>query len=290
MRATFCRVVVACLLLSGSVMFAQDVRAFVQNAVNVELAKDQADHSHWLYIEVDQKPAHPVKQWVAETTNGSLKRVIAIDGRTLSPAEQRSRMNKFLSDPGTLAKQRKSDAHDDQQAAEMLEMLPKAFLWTKTGERGANTILHFKPDPQFNPPNFEAKVFAAMEGDMAVDSKQLRIASLKGKLIQNVKIFGGLLGQLDAGGTFDVERRETGDGVWQITETHVHMQGHALIFKTISEQEDDSKSEFRELPSNITMQQAQNDLLHVGQEDAAVKAPVPPSRQKSHDSARRSAR
>lgn len=279
-RWRWCRIFVICLLVSGTAVFAQDARQFVQQAVNNELAKDNADHSHWLYFEVDQKPVNPVKQWVAQTSKGSLKRVIALNGQTLSPAEQRSRMNQALTDGSVLAKQRKSDAHDDKQAAEMLQMLPHAFIWTRVGERGDETILHFKPDPNFNPPDFESKVFAAMEGDMAVDKKQLRIASLKGRLTQDVKIWGGILGQLNAGGTFDVERRETATGIWQITETHVHMQGHALIFKTISEQEDDVKSEFKELPADITLQQAKVDLLHpedVTAADKTVSAPKPAS-------------
>ena len=33
--------------------------------------------------------------------------------------------------------------------------------------------------------------------------------------------------------------------MWQITETHVHIGGHALLFKTIGEQEDEVKTEFR---------------------------------------------
>jgi hypothetical protein len=84
-------------------------------------------------------------------------------------------------------------------------------------------------------------------------------------MIQDVTILGGWLGRLYSGGTFDVERRETGAGVWQITETHVHINGHALIFKTISEQEDDVKSHFKELPASITMQQAKSDLLKAQQ-------------------------
>ena len=76
-----------------------------------------------------------------------------------------------------------------------------------------------------------------------------------------MKIFGGLLGQLDSGGTFDVERRETGEGVWQITETHVHIVGHALIFHTISEEEDDEKWDFKPLPAQVTMRQVENELL-----------------------------
>lgn len=246
---------------SAAVASAQDAKVFVEKAVQNELAKDQTDHSHWLYFEVDQKPDNPVTQWVAETAYGSLRRVLQIDGHALSPAEQQQRINQFLSDPSALAKQRKGEAHDDKEATEMLQLLPNAFIWTDKGEQGEDMILHFKPDPNFHPPDLEAKVFAAMEGDMAVDKEYMRIASLKGRMIQDVTIFGGLLGRLNAGGTFDVERRQTGGGVWQITETHVHIQGHALLFKTISEQEDDVKTHFKELSSNVTLEQAKEDLL-----------------------------
>jgi hypothetical protein len=240
---------------------AQDARTFVEKAVQNELAKDADDHTRWLYYEDDRKPENPVKQWVADTSNGSLKRVLQIGGHKLSQSEQLDRINRFLGDTGAQSSARKSSRHDDEQAAEMLQLLPKAFLWTRTSEDGGTTLLHFKPDPNFRPPDIEARVFAAMEGDMAVDTRQLRIASLKGKMIQDVKILGGLLGELNAGGTFDVERRETGDGIWQITETHVHIDGHALLFKTISEHEDDIKTHFKQLPQTITMQQARNELM-----------------------------
>lgn len=240
---------------------SQDVRQFVQQTVKNELAKDEADHSHWLYFESDDKKDHSVKQWVADTANGSLKRVVQMDGQTYSSNEQQHRMEAFLSDSGAQNKQRKGEQHDDNEATEMLELLPKAFIWTSEGEQGRNTVLHFKPDPSFRPPDMEARVFAAMEGEMQVDTQEHRIASLKGKMIQEVKIFGGLLGSLDAGGTFDVERRKTGEHVWQITETHVHIRGHALLFRTISEQEDDVKSDFKQLPGDITMQQVKTDLI-----------------------------
>ncbi len=276
MRTAFCWLIGTCLLgQAAATVSGQDTRQYVEQAVKTELAADQADHSHWLYFEVDQKLEHPVKQWVAETPKGNLKRILWIDGRALTLDEQRSRMEKFFSDPDVLATQHKSEAHDDQQATEMLQMLPRAFVWTIEGQKGSSTILHFKPDPSFHPSNMESRVFAAMEGDMAVDTEQHRIVSLQGRLIHDVKILGGLLGGLDAGGTFDVERRETGKGVWQITETHVHIHGHALIFKTISEQEDDVKAEFTPLPDDVTMQQAKNDLLKAGQENALINRQVP---------------
>jgi len=249
---------------SAAAILAQDAKCFVQQAVQTELAADRDDHSRWIYFEVDRKPEHLVKQWVAETRTGALRRIIEMDGRPVAPEDQRRKMESYLSNSSAHAKQRKSEQHDDQQATELLQILPQAFIWTIEGTKGSNTILHFRPDPQFHAPDLEARVFAAMEGDMAVDTNQYRIVSLSGRLIHDVKIAGGLLGSLNAGGTFDVERRETGRSVWQITETHVHIQGHALIFKTISEQEDDVKTNFKPLPEDISMQQVESQLLSQG--------------------------
>lgn len=256
-RALVCAVMV----LSCLPAIAQDAKQIVQQAVKTELAADAADHTRWLYYEVDSKPGVSVKQWVADTSMGDLTCVIEKNGVTFTKAQQRENMDSLIDNSAAQAKQHKAGQHDDQQAAQMLNMLPDAFLWTKTSEQGGDTILHFTPNPQFSPPTWESRVFAAMAGEMTVDNAQHRIVSLKGRMIRDVKFFLGLLGQLQAGGSFDVERRELAPGVWEITQTHVHIQGHALIFKTISEQEDDEKSMFKELPGNISFAETENRLM-----------------------------
>jgi hypothetical protein len=97
-----------------------------------------------------------------------------------------------------------------------------------------------------------------MAGEIVINKGQNRIQSIKGKLIREVKFGYGFFGHLDQGGTFNVERRELAPQVWQITESHVHIQGRALLFKSISEQEDESKSDFRPSPPAITLEQAAN--------------------------------
>jgi hypothetical protein len=241
---------------------AQSPRDIVGHAVQTELAASRNDHSHWLYFEIDHQPGKAVKQWVAQARSVSLSRVVERNGRNLPENQQRAEMNDFMNNKSAQAKQRKSGQHDDDQAAELLQMLPNAFIWKVANQGGNQILLHFKPDPQFRPPDLEARVFAAMEGDMAIDRGQHRIASLKGHLIHDVKIGYGLLGNLEAGGTFDVERRELRPLVWQITETHVHIHGHALIFKNISEEEDDVKTHFEQIADSTTLEQAQADLLH----------------------------
>ena len=262
----------ATLLAAALTGAAQTPRDIVRQAVQTELSASRDDHSHWLYFEIDRQPNKSVKQWVAETKSVSVDRVVERNGQTVSESQQREEMGAFINDSRAQAKRRKGGQHDDEQATELLKILPDAFLWTNAGEKGSDMLLHFKPDPKFRPPNFEARVFAAMEGDMAIDRQQHRIASLKGRLIRDVKIGYGLLGELKAGGTFDVERRELSPRVWQITETHVHIQGHALIFRTISEEEDDVKTNFEQIADSTTLQQAQNELLRRSPDPAQDQA------------------
>jgi hypothetical protein len=266
------RLSLAFLLVGGLTAQAQSPRDLVRKAVQTELVASSNDHSHWLYFEIDRQPTKTVKQWVAQAISVSLNRVIERNGKQLSDPEQRQEMSSFINDPHAQTKQRKSGQHDDEQAAELLKILPDAFEWTKVGEQGSNIQLHFKPNPQFRAPDLEGRVFAAMEGDLVIDREQFRIVSLKGRLIHDVKIAYGLLGNLQSGGTFDVERRELSPRVWQITETHVHIEGHALIFKTISEQEDDVKSHFTQIAPSTSLQQAQNQLLHQNPDPTGVRA------------------
>ena len=247
-------------LLAGFSIAArgQGGKEIVWQAVQTELAASHNDHSLWLYYEV---PSASIAQWVAETSNGNLRRVVRQNGRALSLLAQRRLMDRFIQDTQAQARQRKSGQHDDIQAAEMLRLLPRAFVWTIKARNASDTMLHFYPAPNFQPPDWETRVFAAMEGDMIVDNAQHRIVSLKGHLLHDVKFGFGLLGNLKAGGTFDVERREIGKSVWQITETHVHIKGHAILFKDISQNEDDVCSRFQPLPGGISLQQAEIELL-----------------------------
>ena len=95
-----------------------------------------------------------------------------------------------------------------------------------------------------------------MAGELVVDKGQNRIVTISGKLTQDVPIGWGLLGRLRQGGTFRVERREVAPGLWQITETHVHIEGKVLFFKNIGQQQDEVQTEFTQVPHGTTLEQA----------------------------------
>jgi len=135
-------------------------------------------------------------------------------------------------------------------------MLPDAFSWRVQSEDAKNMTLHFEPNPKFSPPDMQGRVLGQMAGELVVDKEQNRIVTISGKLTEDVTIGWGLLGRLRQGGTFRVERREVAPGLWQITETHVHIEGKALFFKNIGQQQDEIQTDFTQVPHGTTLEQA----------------------------------
>ncbi|MEO6806350.1 MAG: hypothetical protein ABI286_07570 [Edaphobacter sp.] len=237
---------------------SRDARETVRVAMQAELAADLNDHSRWRYRD-SQKDGTDTASIVVETDHGSVKRLIERNGRPLNEAETKAeddRVQRFIHDPAQLAKQRKDGVQDGKNAEELLKMLPDAFDWTVEGEDAKKITLHFKPNPNFSPPDIQGRVLGQMAGKLVVDKGQNRIMEISGRLTQDVTIGWGLLGRLHEGGTFRVERREVAPGLWQITETHVHIEGKALFFKNIGQEQDEVQTDFMQVPGGTTLEQA----------------------------------
>jgi hypothetical protein len=236
----------------------KNAKEIVRSAMQAELAADLNDHSRWRYRD-DQRDGANTVSIVVETDHGSVKRLVSRNGQPLNETEagtEEERVRRFIHDPALLAKQKRDGVQDGKNAEELLRMLPDAFDWTVESEDAKNITLHFKPDSNFSPPDMQGRVLGQMAGALVVDKGQNRIVTISGKLTQDVMIGWGLLGRLHEGGTFRVERREVAPGLWQITETHVHIEGKALFFKNIGEQQDEVQTEFTQVPPGTTLEQA----------------------------------
>jgi hypothetical protein len=237
---------------------APDANALLRVAVETELAAAQNDHSRWRYRDEEKEKADSVSI-VVQTDTGAVKRLIAKGGSPLSAAQasaEDARVQAFVHDPAKQARQLRDSGGDDKQATQFLQMLPKAFLWTRLSEDSSTVRLHFEPDPRFDPPNLEARVLSAMNGELVIDKAQHRIETISGRLTHEVTFGFGLLGRLHAGGTFRIERRQLAPGLWQITETHVHIDGRALLFKNIGQQQEETLTDFTPVPAGTTLEQA----------------------------------
>jgi hypothetical protein len=89
-----------------------------------------------------------------------------------------------------------------------------------------------------------------------VDEHEMRLKKLAGRLDKDVVFGWGLLGRINSGGTFEIVRQNVGSGSWQITQTHVHISGHALFFKSIGDQEDEVTSDYHRTPDGVDLNKA----------------------------------
>jgi hypothetical protein len=236
----------------------RDPKEIVRTAMQAELSADLNDHTRWRYRD-SQKDGIETVSIVVETDHGSVKRLISRGGQPLSEAEARAedeRVQRFIHDPEKLAKQKRDGVQDGKNAEELLRMLPDAFTWKVQSEDAQKMTLHFEPNPNFSPPDMQGRVLGRMAGELVVDKGQNRIVTISGKLTEDVTIGWGLLGRLHQGGTFRVERREVAPKLWQITETHVHIEGRALFFKNIGQEQDEVQTEFAQVPAGTTLEQA----------------------------------
>ncbi len=219
----------------------------VKRAVQSEMTASREDHSLWRYR--DDEGDKGIVSIVVETNAGSVKRLITRNGKPLSDAEAKAedeRVQAFVHDSAKLAKQKKDGASDDKNAAELLRMLPEAFTWKLARENAETVTLGFEPDPTFNPPDMQSRVMGTMAASWWWTRRQHRIKTIQGDADAGRDDRVGAAGAASQqGGTFDVERREVKPGLWQITETHVHIDGNALFFKTIGQQQDEVQTDFR---------------------------------------------
>ncbi len=252
----------AALLLPLTLAHAQTPQQIVQQVVDTERAENRNDHSQWIYLDHSVKPKAQLLRWVATTPHGDVDRILVKDGHELPEPEQQTLIQKFLHDPHAQNKQIAENAHDYQQVDDLLRLLPVGFLWTVARTTPDETTLHFVPNPTFHPPTHEARVFAAATGDLVADTRQHRIRSVHGHLLHDVTFGGGLLGRLKEGGSFAIEQQQVAPSLWQLTLIHIHLEGNALLFKSISFQEDDDRSRFTQQSNGTTLDQAAIAVMH----------------------------
>jgi hypothetical protein len=244
---------------------SQSAEQIVRKVVGNELYYADHDHTSWMYRDDYRSPSKDLVKLVIQTHQGNLSQIILDHGLPPSPQVHQQdlrRIHQIVTDPSLRAQMRRNAAHDDQQATDLLKMLPDAFVWTIDSRANGQIKLSYRPNPNFSPPSMSSRVLAAMSGTMTVDEKQMRLEDLFGRLTQPVEFAWGLLGKINAGGTFEVLRSEIAPDEWQITETHVHISGHALFFKNIGDQEDEVTSDYHLVPDSTTLAQAEQMLLN----------------------------
>ena len=251
--------VICFLLLASTNSLAQgDARGLVSKMVNNEL--EALKHPrHWIYLDSKAKPERTELVRVMQMPECWFAWPLLINGHPPTKEETkraRERLDRLVNDADARTKNREEIDADGQKSAELLRLLPDAFLFNRDGHEGKSVRLRFRPNPKYRPSSNEARVFHSMEGVMLIDAKQTRLAKLTGKLISDVDFGFGILGKLTKGGTFEVIQSQVACKDWEMSLLDVHISGRALFFHTIGEQQHEVRSQFTPVPSGLSLAQA----------------------------------
>ncbi len=215
--------------------------------------------TYWTYRELVRKEGKLETHEVCQTDAGTIDRLVAINNQPLPPEQQRredARIQMVLANPAEIRREKQKQREDTAKQYRMFATFPDAFRYRNAGTEGRLIKLKFEPNPQFVPNTRQEEVFHHLEGTMWIDPEQKQLARIDGELTSEVKFAGGLLGHLDKGGVFSVRFRQVDSGQWLMAALQVNMSGKALLFKTISVQEEREFEDYRRVPGNFTLRQA----------------------------------
>ena len=191
-------------------------------------------------------------------------------GRIDRPADGRHERQKSVAGEGANHLSERADEPDEKEDADrtarIMKALPDAFLYQpdgtevgkeRLGKPGDELVrLKFRPNPRYTPPSRVELVLTGMEGTLLIDANQHRLARIDGKLVKEGGFGWGILGHLNPGGHFLVDQSDVGYNRWEVTHMDLAITGKLLFFKSLNIRSNETYSNFRPAPPNLTFAQA----------------------------------
>lgn len=252
-------VVLACMSAgAGDRVSPPSAAELMGQVVRNELA-DRAQQRKWIYRINKQDGIHVLSETQVDTIDGPFYRLLAIDGKPLDPGQRNqddARMDRLLHDPGQQLKAKRGHDEDEQKLEKLLRLMSATFLYDYDGLEGTLIRLKFRPNPDYDPPTYEARLANNMAGTILIDPQQKRLARFTGQLIHRVEFGYGFLGHIDQGGTMEIGRVQVGPSEWKTAQVKIQMTGRLVLFKTVNKQQFETRSDFRAVSGDINLAEA----------------------------------
>jgi hypothetical protein len=240
---------------------ADTAQTLVKKMLVVE--EQEAQHKgRYVYLSKERSErtgGHLWTEWVAETTAGKVRRLIAEDGQALTDtraAQEKTKLDGFAARPDEFRREAQASKDDDTHARQLLGLLPKAFVLEGMQQEGSFIRINFKPNPAYEPQSMEERVLKGMQGTMLIDQKSSRLHELEGRLPADVNIGFGLLATIKAGSNFATTREPVQGNEWKTATMNTDINGRAIFFKSIGRKEHAEHSDFYQIPMDTTVPQA----------------------------------
>jgi hypothetical protein len=178
-----------------------------------------------------------------ESREGMVARVIAKNGRALTPEEdaaERDRLQHLLDNPSDFYSHHKHDQADKNRAASLVKLLPQAMLFTYADDQTPapndshpQVVIDYKPNPAFKPPNIEAEALQGLTGRIWIDRNSAHMVRMHADITNDVSFGWGLLARIYHGGSLQLDQTDAGPR-WMFQHLDEHLSVRALMVKTIN--------------------------------------------------------
>ena len=239
--------------------------------------QDREKDSYWEY-RIDRKTPHEnLIEMQVETKYGPIHRIVSYGGAPLTDVQKReenARLDQLLHNSSDQARVAQQYDQDERRLQRLMALLPDAFLFEYDGlEDGGDIVrVKFRPNPGFTPPSYEARMFHAMGGFIWINLLQKRMVHLKGQILEQVDFGFGLLGHIEKGGAFEIQRESVSQTHWKTDLVEIHVAGRLILFKSITKDQREVRSGFKAVPDGITLQQAKGLLDQVAASSSGPSA------------------
>ena len=229
-------------------------------AANEVAARQQVAHFAYTSEERSTRTAgHLWKEKVVETADGPLRRLIAIDNKPLAPDQAQAeqlRIDSLVGNPNDFRKMNLAHKDDEVRATQLLQLLPTAFIMTPDGEADGCVRFTFQPNPSFQPSSYMERASREMSGTVSLKQPENRLCHLDAKTFRPIEFGFGMLGHIDQGSRFNLERHRIDEANWKSDRISVHITGKILLFKSLTQDQEATRTDIRLVPQNLSLEQA----------------------------------
>jgi hypothetical protein len=230
----------------------------VKDVVYNEL-QERRQVSLWQYRVNKRVGSMDTVEQEVETLSGPVYRVLERQGKPLDEAARKKeseRLHSLVRNFAEQARMKQEAEADEQRVRRLVAAMPDAFVCTYDGETGGNLRLTFKPNPAYNPPSYETRVFHALSGELWIDPQYKRLVKIDAHIDNEIDFGYGFLGKIEKGGSFEIDRQLIAGVRWKTTVINVHISGRVIFFKSINKNQDVTRSAFQPVPANTTVADA----------------------------------
>jgi hypothetical protein len=126
---------------------------------------------------------------------------------------------------------------------------PEALDYTLVGEEVMNgrAALHLAATPRagYQAKNMRARVFEKMKCQLWIDKATMELIRADAEMFDTFNVGFGILGRIEKGTRFQIQRRPVADGIWLIDSQSVRFGARLLLVKSMHQESTNAWTDFR---------------------------------------------